>query len=149
MNNTMAIHTYLSTIDFKNKINKQAEQKENHGYREHFDSCQIGGMLGGWAKGVCFYVLCRASLSPNLVSLVDVVEQYFDVGWSEAVYQERWLWGLLGVAGQGQSLPAFCLRPSRMSYKGICRWLLLVLCLQVSRTGHAAYQGCLLLVQAQ
>ena len=48
----MAINTYLSTIEYKNKINEQAEQKQTHRYREHFDSCQMGGWLGGWVKKV-------------------------------------------------------------------------------------------------
>ena len=41
MNNKMAINTYLSTIESK-KLSKQ-EQRQNHGYRERFDSCQMGG----------------------------------------------------------------------------------------------------------
>ena len=32
----MAINTYLSATESK-KQNKQAEQKQNHRYREHFD----------------------------------------------------------------------------------------------------------------
>ena len=39
----MAINTYLSTNECKNKTNKQAKQNQTH--REHFDSCQMGG---GW-----------------------------------------------------------------------------------------------------
>ena len=43
MNNKMAINTYLSTIESKkNKLSKQ-EQRQNHGYREHFDGCKRGG----------------------------------------------------------------------------------------------------------
>ena len=34
-NNKMAINTYLSTMESINQ-NKQAEQKQNHRYREHF-----------------------------------------------------------------------------------------------------------------
>ena len=43
----MATNTYLSTIESKNKnkINKQAKQK-NHRYREHFDDYQMGGGHG-------------------------------------------------------------------------------------------------------
>ena len=48
----MAINTYLSTIEYKNKINEQAEQKQTHRYREHFDGCQMGGGLGRWVKKV-------------------------------------------------------------------------------------------------
>ena len=43
MNNKMATSTYLSTIESK-KLSKQEEQRQNHGYGEHFDACQIGGM---------------------------------------------------------------------------------------------------------
>ena len=48
----MAINTHISTIDSgKNpKINKQAEQKQNHRYRECFDGCQMGGRSRGWAS---------------------------------------------------------------------------------------------------
>ena len=38
----MAKNTYLSRIDLKNKLSKQEEQGQNHGYREHFDGCQMG-----------------------------------------------------------------------------------------------------------
>ena len=33
MNNKMAINTYLSTIESKNKVSRQDEQRQNHGYR--------------------------------------------------------------------------------------------------------------------
>ena len=46
MNNKMAINTYLSTIESKNKLSKQEEQRQNHRYREHFDGCQIGVGVG-------------------------------------------------------------------------------------------------------
>ena len=51
MNNKMAINTYLSIIEYK-KQNKQAEQKQTHRYREHFDGCPKGGGLGKWVKKV-------------------------------------------------------------------------------------------------
>ena len=41
MNNKMAINTYLSAIESKNELGKQ-EQRQNHGYGEHFDGCQMG-----------------------------------------------------------------------------------------------------------
>ena len=50
MNNEMAISTYLSAIESKNKLSKQEEQRQNHGYREHFDGCQIKGGVGEWVK---------------------------------------------------------------------------------------------------
>ena len=43
MNNKVAINIYLSTIESKNKLSKQEEQRQNHGYKEHLDSCQMGG----------------------------------------------------------------------------------------------------------
>ena len=52
MNNKMAINTYLSTIDSKSKLSKQEEQRQNHGYREYFDSCQMGGGCGGMGEKV-------------------------------------------------------------------------------------------------
>ena len=49
--NKMIINIYLSTTESKkNKINKQAEQKLTRRYREYFDSCQMGGRLGGMGK---------------------------------------------------------------------------------------------------
>ena len=43
MNNKMAknIHTYQQ-LNLKNKLSKQEEQRQNHGYGEHVDSCQRG-----------------------------------------------------------------------------------------------------------
>ena len=52
MNNKMAINTYLSVIESKNKINKQEEQKQNHRYKENFDGWQMGGGSGEWVKKV-------------------------------------------------------------------------------------------------
>ena len=46
MDNTMAMNTYLSTTESK-KQNKQEELRQNHGLREHFDGCQMGGRGGG------------------------------------------------------------------------------------------------------
>ena len=47
----MPINIYQQ-LNLKTKINKQAEQKENHRYREDFDGCQMGGGSGGWLKKV-------------------------------------------------------------------------------------------------
>ena len=44
MNNKMAINTYLSKMNLKNKLSKQKELRQNHGSREHFDGCQMGGV---------------------------------------------------------------------------------------------------------
>ena len=41
----MAINTYLSKIESKNKIHEQAGQKQTHRHREHFDGYQ---MERGW-----------------------------------------------------------------------------------------------------
>ena len=43
MNNKMAKITNLSTIESKNnKLSKQEEQRQNHGYRDHIDGRQMG-----------------------------------------------------------------------------------------------------------
>ena len=47
----MAINTYLSTNESKNKLAKQ-EQRQNHGYRECFDGCQMGGGCRGIGEEV-------------------------------------------------------------------------------------------------
>ena len=48
MNNKMAkkIHIYQQ-LKIKNKLSKQ-EQRQNHGYQEGFDDCQMGGV---WERG--------------------------------------------------------------------------------------------------
>ena len=50
MNNKMAkVHIYQQ-LNLKNKLSKQKEQRQNHGYREHFDVCQTEGCVGEWVK---------------------------------------------------------------------------------------------------
>ena len=50
MNNKMAkIFIYQQLKLKKNKLRKQ-EQEQYHGYREHFDGCQIGGSSGGMGE---------------------------------------------------------------------------------------------------
>ena len=36
-------------MDSKNKLSEQEEQRQNHGYRENFDGCQIRR----WFRGMC------------------------------------------------------------------------------------------------
>ena len=47
----MAKNTNLSTVESKKQI-KQEEQRQNHGYREHFDGCQMGRGYGGMDEEV-------------------------------------------------------------------------------------------------
>ena len=42
----MAININLSTMNLKKKLSKQ-EERQNHGYREHLDGCQMGGECEG------------------------------------------------------------------------------------------------------
>ena len=42
MNNKMAKNTYQQ-LNLKNKLSKKEEQRQNHGYGEHFDGSQMGG----------------------------------------------------------------------------------------------------------
>ena len=51
--------------------------------------------------------------------------------WSVALYWVCRLCSFLGGAGQGQPPPVFHPEPPCMSYKAICRWLLLVLGLEI------------------
>ena len=47
MNNKMAkIHIYQK-LNLKSKLSKEEEQRQNHGHKEHFDGCQMGG---GWGR---------------------------------------------------------------------------------------------------
>ena len=34
----------------KNKLSKQEQQRQNHGYREGFDGCQMGGRCAGMGE---------------------------------------------------------------------------------------------------
>ena len=43
----MTINTYLPTIESKNKLSKQEEQRQSHGYGEHFDGCKTEGGCEG------------------------------------------------------------------------------------------------------
>ena len=52
MNDKMArVHIYQQ-LNLKNKLSKQEEQRQNHGYGEHFDGCQMGGGCGGMGEEV-------------------------------------------------------------------------------------------------
>ena len=43
MKNKMVKNTNLSTTESKkNKLSKQEEERQNHGYRKRFDGCQMG-----------------------------------------------------------------------------------------------------------
>ena len=48
MNNKMITNTYQQ-LNLKNKLSKQEEQRQNYGYREHSDGCQ---MVEGF-EGMC------------------------------------------------------------------------------------------------
>ena len=39
-------------LNLKNKLSKQEEQRQNHGYRECFDGYQMGGGCGGMDEEV-------------------------------------------------------------------------------------------------
>ena len=50
MNDKMArVHIYQQ-LNLKNKLSKQEEQGENHGYQEHFDGREMGGVGGELLK---------------------------------------------------------------------------------------------------
>ena len=51
MSDKMTTNTYLSTTESKNKLSKQ-EQRQNHGYREHFGGCQMGRGCEGMGEEV-------------------------------------------------------------------------------------------------
>ena len=51
MNIIMAINSQLPTVESK-KQTKQIEQRQNHGYKEHFVDCQLGGACGGMGEDV-------------------------------------------------------------------------------------------------
>ena len=51
MNSKMTKKKNLPTIESK-KQTKQIEQRQNHGYKEHFVDCQLGGACGGMGEDV-------------------------------------------------------------------------------------------------
>ena len=51
MNNKIAINTIYQQLNLKNKLSKE-EQRQNHGYGEYFDGCQMGGRYGGMGEEV-------------------------------------------------------------------------------------------------
>ena len=66
--------------------------------------------------------------------------------WSVAVHWVCRCWVFMGGVGQGQLLPVLCPRSDCMSHKAICRWLLLVLGLEILGQSQAVNLGRLLLV---
>ena len=51
MNNKMAINTFIyQHLNIKNKLSKLEEQRQNHGYGEHIDGCQMGKGCGGMGE---------------------------------------------------------------------------------------------------
>ena len=52
MNIKMAINSQLSTTESKNKLSKQAKQKQNHRYRDHLEGYQLGGGRGRMRENV-------------------------------------------------------------------------------------------------
>ena len=51
MSNKIAINIYLSKVESKKQNKQQAQQKQAHRYREHFNGCQVEGWLGMGEKG--------------------------------------------------------------------------------------------------
>ena len=50
MNSKTAIIHICQQLNLKNKLSKQGEQRQNHGYRERFDGGQVGGVVREWMK---------------------------------------------------------------------------------------------------
>ena len=51
MNHKMAINTYQK-LNLKNRLSKQEEQRQDHGYRERFDGCQMEAGCGEMGEEV-------------------------------------------------------------------------------------------------
>ena len=49
MNNKMAKICMYQQLNLKNKLRKQ-EWRQNNGYKDRFDDCQMGGVVGEWVK---------------------------------------------------------------------------------------------------
>ena len=50
MNNKIAKIYIYQQIESKNQTKQTEEQRQNHGYGERFDGCQMGGGCGEWVK---------------------------------------------------------------------------------------------------
>ena len=50
----MAINTYQQ-LNLKNKLSRREEQRQNHGYGEHLDVCQMGWGCGRRGEGIKKY----------------------------------------------------------------------------------------------
>ena len=48
MNIKMTINSQLSTIESKNKLSEQAEQKQNYRYGDHLEGYKLGGGGREW-----------------------------------------------------------------------------------------------------
>ena len=51
----MCVYIYIyiyQQLNLKNKLSKQEEQRQNHGHREYFDACQLGGGCEGMGEEV-------------------------------------------------------------------------------------------------
>ena len=46
----MAINSQLPTTEYKNKLSKQAEQKQNYRYGDHIEGYQLREERGGMGK---------------------------------------------------------------------------------------------------
>ena len=79
----------------------------------------------------------QGSLQQGVLSVLLVEVIGWCLVWPEAVCQVYWLWRLLEGAGQDQPLHVVCPGPPGMSYRVICRWLLLVVGLELPRRGQA------------
>ena len=97
-----------------------------------------------WSRAYFSEALAPAEFTPSMCLLWRWLGGDASM-WCEAVHRVCWLWGLPGGTDQGQLLPVFCPGPPSMSYKVVCRWLLLVLGLNVPRQGQTPSQGQLLL----
>ena len=78
---------------------------------------------------------------PLSLLLVEVVWWSFDVVWSSIPVMLAL--EPLGKCSSGSALAVFCIWSPYMNYKAICRWLLLVLGLEVPQRGQAVNQGLL------
>ena len=48
----MAKNTYVSTTESKKQTKQTRKQRQNHGYTERFDGCQMGVGFGGMSEEV-------------------------------------------------------------------------------------------------
>ena len=100
MNNKMVINTQLQTIESKIQ-NKEAEQKQNHRFREHIDGCQMRRGQGDEQKSTNWQLQNNHGDVKDCIEII-VAKEYICMNHGHGQWYGDCLreWGGLGGGGQ-------------------------------------------------